>query len=512
MAELNLEKVANSMGGLVKIQKEMLTILRASSTAMKAQSKAMENLGESAKETTKDVKKVETILTRFIGSAEKGFLRRTSGPAGIIHKLMYGVPGYFIFKNRMDTLLSGIDTFIAKPLAGGNKEGFIASVLYGVGGSFRKSKDQLESIFKMKEAPTFAGLFEGLESGNLSAQVTGKESLMKRIKGPIKEAIEDGMKIAERIKQRGVAKTVGDKWNAFKGKLSAKGKAIFGFIKSGALFFASALLVMAKFGVVVLAALVVLFFIVKALKKLGVNASFFEAWGRNILQFVKKGISMLGSGVGKMAEGIGEIYSAIFGDGDINDLLNGFFKTVGGLLEVFGGILIILLSPLMALVQTVLENIEKKITENAEAIYNFFASVMVVIGLIAAGIAYMLFSMGALGALVAAAPYLIVAGIVGAIGILLAAINPFANGGVTKSGLSLVGERGPELVRLPKGSRVHSNQESKKMVSSGGNNITVNINGRVGSSDSELRIIAQKVGKMINKEINRTTSSRSLGA
>ena len=91
-------------------------------------------------------------------------------------------------------------------------------------------------------------------------------------------------------------------------------------------------------------------------------------------------------------------------------------------------------------------------------------------------------------------------------------INPFAAGGVTKSGMSLVGERGPELVRLPRGSRVHSNSESKKMFSGGGNNITVNVQGRIGASDSELRLIAQKVGQMINKEINRTTSSRGLGA
>ena len=42
------------------------------------------------------------------------------------------------------------------------------------------------------------------------------------------------------------------------------------------------------------------------------------------------------------------------------------------------------------------------------------------------------------------------------------------------------------------------------------NNITVNVQGRVGSSDSELRQIAEKVGAMINKEINRTTSSGTM--
>ena len=33
----------------------------------------------------------------------------------------------------------------------------------------------------------------------------------------------------------------------------------------------------------------------------------------------------------------------------------------------------------------------------------------------------------------------------------------YANGGITKGGIALVGERGPELVSLPSGSRVHPN-------------------------------------------------------
>ena len=90
------------------------------------------------------------------------------------------------------------------------------------------------------------------------------------------------------------------------------------------------------------------------------------------------------------------------------------------------------------------------------------------------------------------------------------AISPFkdiphmAKGGIAKGGLTLVGERGPELVNLPKGARVHSNAESRRM---GGNTINVNVSGRVGASDSELRDIAKKIGRMVNTEINRTTSS-----
>ena len=85
----------------------------------------------------------------------------------------------------------------------------------------------------------------------------------------------------------------------------------------------------------------------------------------------------------------------------------------------------------------------------------------------------------------------------------------FANGGVSAGGLAVVGEKGPELVNLSRGTKVHSNTESKKMVGGGGGNtvINVSVNGRVGASDSELRDIARKVGRMVSAEINRSTSS-----
>lgn len=89
---------------------------------------------------------------------------------------------------------------------------------------------------------------------------------------------------------------------------------------------------------------------------------------------------------------------------------------------------------------------------------------------------------------------------------------PFmANGGVSQGGLTVVGERGPELVNLPAGSRVHSNSDSRRMVSNtGGNTINITINAR-DTSDAELRRIADKIGNMVNNKINRRTSSRTLG-
>ena len=81
----------------------------------------------------------------------------------------------------------------------------------------------------------------------------------------------------------------------------------------------------------------------------------------------------------------------------------------------------------------------------------------------------------------------------------------FSEGGVTPGGPVIVGEKGPELVNLPAGSRVHSNADSKKML--GGNTIHIHINGRVGASDAEIRDIANKVAREINLRMNRTATN-----
>ena len=74
--------------------------------------------------------------------------------------------------------------------------------------------------------------------------------------------------------------------------------------------------------------------------------------------------------------------------------------------------------------------------------------------------------------------------------------------------MNIVGERGPELIHTPKGTRVYSNNDTKKLLGDGGkitataqgvtNNIHVNVNGRIGASDTELRDIAKKIGRMVS--------------
>jgi len=88
---------------------------------------------------------------------------------------------------------------------------------------------------------------------------------------------------------------------------------------------------------------------------------------------------------------------------------------------------------------------------------------------------------------------------------------PFlATGGKVKnSGIAVVGEKGPELVNLPAGARVNSNRDSAAMMSGNTihNHITVQVTGRVGASDTEIRDIANKVAREINTRMNRTSTS-----
>ena len=86
-------------------------------------------------------------------------------------------------------------------------------------------------------------------------------------------------------------------------------------------------------------------------------------------------------------------------------------------------------------------------------------------------------------------------------------------GGIASGGPTIVGERGPELLQLPRGARVHSNGATKRILSKGGgttivNNITINARD---TSDGEMRRIADRIGSMVNNKINRSTSSRTLG-
>lgn len=83
----------------------------------------------------------------------------------------------------------------------------------------------------------------------------------------------------------------------------------------------------------------------------------------------------------------------------------------------------------------------------------------------------------------------------GGLGGLVSAVVPgFADGVKNFSGgLAVVGERGPELVNLPKGSDVITNRESKEMMSGP----TVNIGNVTVGGDIDLDVFAQRLGNLL---------------
>tara|TARA_R100000278_G_scaffold107042_2_gene83676 strand:- start:5996 stop:7804 length:1809 start_codon:yes stop_codon:yes gene_type:complete len=87
-------------------------------------------------------------------------------------------------------------------------------------------------------------------------------------------------------------------------------------------------------------------------------------------------------------------------------------------------------------------------------------------------------------------------------------IIPRATGGIVGSGeTTLVGERGPELVKLPAGSRVHTNDASKKMA---GHTINNTFNITVHGGLSNVPKLAEQLGKEIGNKITRRISSSGL--
>jgi hypothetical protein len=90
-----------------------------------------------------------------------------------------------------------------------------------------------------------------------------------------------------------------------------------------------------------------------------------------------------------------------------------------------------------------------------------------------------------------------------------AGINQFASGTPSApGGLALIGERGPELMNIPRGAQIFNNQQTTRMLNSGNSNVTVHIHGknddvtetlickiRSGESNALLNLIKQNIGQ-----------------
>jgi hypothetical protein len=229
-----------------------------------------------------------------------------------------------------------------------------------------------------------------------------------------------------------------------------------------------------------------------------------------------------------------KIYNAIFGDGSISDLIDGFIELGLGLLMMAVSLAIAGLG--VALVFT--WELIKRVWDNAwKVILGFFTDSKKMVK----GIAMILGIAAAITAIIMGAPVwlAIVIGlavfkvgkfllspfmkvfdfITGAFRSLIRLIKKIpgvATGGtVTSGGLAVVGEEGPELVTLPKGATVYNNKESRRMSTNNGktsnqvNNINITINAK-DTSKAEMDRIAREVSRTITNNIQRQSNTSNL--
>jgi hypothetical protein len=226
---------------------------------------------------------------------------------------------------------------------------------------------------------------------------------------------------------------------------------------------------------------------------------------------IKQASGPLLAGLFLMVEGVKGIFNAFFGDGDLESLIDSLLILIGGVIVLQIGLLKVILVGLFVFLKVFVKDLLTRVrdffTQSGEV-----AKKVAVVAAILVGIA----------AFIAGAPVLLAAAVGAAIYYVVKKLLDFvagefsfgnlftqrrANGGVVTSPVTMVGETGPELVSLPRGSKVHSNKDSKQMM---GNTFNITINAR-DTSNSELRRIAEEIGRMVNSKVNRSATSRTMG-
>lgn len=260
------------------------------------------------------------------------------------------------------------------------------------------------------------------------------------------------------------------------------------------------------------------------------------------MEFIAPIIPIITKIVGEIIGNITTIFNSIFGDGGIDELVNGFIDLAFNLLKLSLTLMLAGLGLLASFTWELLKLLwagavkyVKDILKDGKKMAKAIVMVVAVVGTIAAlilgaplwiavVIGVVIWKLGSKLLKPITFATNIIVKIIKLIKAGIDAINPFADGGVTKDGLSLVGEKGPELVKLPKGSRVFSNEESKEITAKSGkstvigieqkkqtvqnhtNNINITINAK-DTSKSEMDRIAREISRTIQNNISRQNNS-----
>jgi len=319
------------------------------------------------------------------------------------------------------------------------------------------------------------------------------------------------------------------KWlggNSVSGLLKAGSKSKYGLVR----FFSRIGLVIQFFTKMLLYSVLVVAAIVGIVAFIKKNEKVFSKAFDLVVNVAKKGFELIFNGVGKYIDGMMMFINGLL-EGDFQKTIDGLKDMAFGALELIGGLIVVTIGSLLTFLSGLLVEAIIKFKEwwdtvpfekAVGTIISVALGILAAVALIALlpvqvpiwlGLGIVLLG-GMLGRLFADPISKLVESVVGF-------VNKFkmpkfmADGGVSKGGLTVVGEEGPELLNLPAGARVHSNPDSKKMLSSSKQETVINNNFHIkvdvkNSSDAELKKMAEKIGKMFSTSINRTLNSSLL--
>ena len=235
-----------------------------------------------------------------------------------------------------------------------------------------------------------------------------------------------------------------------------------------------------------------------------------------LLDFVVKGASIF-------FEGFMKVFNAFFGDGSISGAIDGLIEMAWGLLRISLGLAMLGLSIALMLLWELTKVLWDKTINYIYGMLTdskkFLKRIGVVIAVIGIIVSLILGAPVWLALVIGVVLWKATKPVIKMFRWLADKLNPSkwfgggkAKGGMTDGRINLVGEEGPELVQLPKGSNVFSNSQSKKMI--GGNtenqvntNHTHNYNITINAKDTskaEMRRMADEIGKMVNSQIKRS--------
>ena len=219
-----------------------------------------------------------------------------------------------------------------------------------------------------------------------------------------------------------------------------------------------------------------------------------------VMGLIGVSLGLLLDGLGTIFEGVFMVFDAIFGGGSASDLLMGFWTIAFGALKVLAGVGLALFGTGIALLGGFAKGLLSSLKGWFFNLISGSKDSVKALTQIAIGI-------GLLIALRKGFPLLLATAIATAVYAAIQGLVGFkADGGKITTPMTVVGERGPEILVGKQGSNVISNANSKKALGGTVNNFNITINAR-DTSDAELRRIADKIGRMVNSKITRSVST-----